>query len=784
MSETVRILEIPLEIPSKIEPNTRIQKDDCIYCFDTADNNPSGLDICLKCYQSFSRGALNHTKEHYETCGHWIFLNIIKVLRPDYERNQYVDEKGERKQKIAKIQVRDLTEEETYDLSYLVYDIRHQKSYILEQLSPEFHNLVSDILSANSAGRQDEIKAWEQEVLPCEHSVEFEQVPNESLDLSKCLMCELKENLWICLHCGAIGCGREQFGSSLKGNSHALKHYELSGHSIAIKLGSLSAVDEDSYDAYCYKCNDEIKVFDVVNKLSSFGIDLQKAKKTEKSLVELNLDQNLSWDFKLDGQNGEKLEPIFGPGLTGFQNLGNSCYINSVLQALFSLDNYKAYFQNEKFSHDVDPTKDLRSQLIKIFDGLLSGRYSFPASSDDDGYQIGLKPSTFKTLIGENHPEFKTLRQQDAYEFLLYFLDKVDNELGISLDKDFNFLFGNKVVCSSCSAAKLKDELIDNLSLPIEEKVIAVDEETGRKIYEQTNLKTSFESYCGPETIEGYKCDHCNAKSTTAVRSTGFSTYPKYLIVNINRIKLENWVPTKVDVPIDIPYELDLRNFAAPKIKDDEIKVSENRDDNRDDFTPNEESFTMLLSMGFPEEKCIAGLKNTGNGNAEDAMNWILAHLDDIDEDAVNASADSSNKPTDDPIANLTSMGFSELLAKKALTLFNDPNAAVEWLFENPDDDGVIPETISRVDLRSEKEQLVKALLQSPQQNSKYAIKAVICHKGSSPHTGHYVLFIREDAKNKTSWVLFNDEKVVLCDESNLEDIRNNAYIYIFEQKE
>lgn len=50
----------------------------------------------------------------------------------------------------------------------------------------------------------------------------------------------------------------------------------------------------------------------------------------------------------------------------------------------------------------------------KIADGLVSGRYSLPVESADGEItgQDGIAPSTFKQLIGKDHPEFSTMRQQ------------------------------------------------------------------------------------------------------------------------------------------------------------------------------------------------------------------------------------------------------------------------------------------------------------------------------------------------------------------------------------
>lgn len=779
-------------LSSEIALNTKVYKDDCMYCFDTPENNASGLDICLQCFQSFSRGEINHTRKHYDDTGHSYYLNVVKVLKPDAERNQFPkNEEGERQQKIAKLEIKDTKEEDIYNIIKSVYCLDCDQSYSIEDSPENIQGLIENILKSNSSARDDEIKAWGQEVFPCAHSVDIEQFPNDSVDLSICAQCDLKENLWICLHCGIIGCGRQQFGSALQGNSHALTHYELSGHPVAVKLGSLSADDVNNCDCYCYQCQDEVKVNDLYEKLLKYGIDLAKSVKTEKNLIELNLDQNLNWEFKLDGANGEKLEPIFGKDLTGFQNLGNSCYLNSVLQALFSLPSYQKYFGKQEFpsyKEVQDPSKDLLSQLIKIHDGLLSGRYSKPNSIKGDDYQLGIKPSTFKSLIGENHPEFKTQKQQDSFEFLLYLLDKIDNELGLSLNRPLKFLMGSKVVCSKCLHGKISMELIDNVSVPIDDEIESIDQETGKKTYKETNIVDSFRNYCAEEAVEDFKCDSCDSGSSTAIKSTGFKTFPDVLVVNARRIKLENWVPVKVDVPISIPGSIDLSHFTAPLAASGETinSETENESDSKE-FVPNAEGMSMLLSMGFPEVRCIKGLYNTGNNNAEDAMNWILAHMDDIDIDDPFTPSDnsaSSTEPSQDSVDNLVAMGFSNQLSKKSLILNkNDINAAVEWLFSNPDDDGVIEDSKPIVNVAQECKELTQDLLDNPPSNDgRYDAKAVICHKGSSPHTGHYVVYIRKVINNELKWVLFNDEKVVACDDASISDIKENGYIYIFER--
>ena len=50
--------------------------------------------------------------------------------------------------------------------------------------------------------------------------------------------------------------------------------------------------------------------------------------KTEKSMVELEIDVNKEYEFSTIAESGAQLVPIFGSGYTGIQNLGNTCYMN------------------------------------------------------------------------------------------------------------------------------------------------------------------------------------------------------------------------------------------------------------------------------------------------------------------------------------------------------------------------------------------------------------------------------------------------------------------------
>ena len=578
-------------------------------------------------------------------------------------------------------------------------------------------------------------------------------------------MCDLKENLWLCLQCGNLGCGRAQFGGS-GGNSHGLKHTELTSHAVAVKLGSITP--EGTADIYCYACNEERTDPELAAHLAQWGINIAEREKTEKSLTEMQIEQNLKWEFSMTTEDGKEMQPLFGEGFTGLKNLGNSCYMASVLQCLFAIPDFQArYYHPYQPPPDANlPAEDLETQLRKIADGLLSDRYSKPDTdviasepSAEIPHQKGLAPSMFKHLMGRGHEEFSTMRQQDAFELLQHLFKLITRSPhGRDSQQDpvqsFRFVTEQRLQCLSCKKVRYTTNEQDNITLSIPAKALPKPEQTSdgedqKDEYEPVTLQECLNAFTSPESVE-YTCPSCASKSAT--KCTLFKTFPKNLVVNARRFDYtENWVPRKIDVPVIVADEaFDLSQYLSRGQQEGEELLPEEASA-APTFTPNASALSDLETMGFPRVRCEKALHATGNSDAQAAMEWLFNHMEDPDIDTpinLHAGGSSSSGGTAaggggdisaESLSMLETMGIGAPQARKALKeTGGDVERAVDWVFSHPDDQGDFgdpaqddPTTTTTPAGPQESAQAGSTALPA-----KYRLQSIACHKGASIHAG------------------------------------------------
>ncbi|XP_021944503.1 uncharacterized protein LOC110842935 isoform X2 [Folsomia candida] len=128
------------------------------------------------------------------------------------------------------------------------------------------------------------------------------------------------------------------------------------------------------------------------------------------------------YDFGNNGPSGSGVSNVSSkmPGVVGFGNLGNTCFMNSGLQSLLNTPPVVEFFLKSPTIKQVSPP---RAQLTQSFQNLIRNAWHGPSSV--------IYPREFKDTLGNIIAQFKDCRQHDCQEFLAYTLDELHEQLKI-----------------------------------------------------------------------------------------------------------------------------------------------------------------------------------------------------------------------------------------------------------------------------------------------------------------------------------------------------------------
>jgi ubiquitin carboxyl-terminal hydrolase 35/38 len=268
-----------------------------------------------------------------------------------------------------------------------------------------------------------------------------------------------------------------------------------------------------------------VNLMEHFSEYSNMYIGLKK--ELEPYLPASNYKQTVSGRSWLDGNSS--LTPIYASsGKVGLNNLGNTCYMNSVLQALFMTKP----FRNEILLYDKDMTP-LLSKLQTLFALLQhSKRYS-------------MSPNDILNLA--RPPGFLPGHQHDSSEFLGYLLDVLHEQektaacsndsktdhVPASYSTIVQTAFGGRTVSvSRCGECDTKSERVDNfwelqLSFPNNS--------------DNQSVQTLLDYYLQPEKLSGdnqYHCEVCDCL-TDGERVTCIEEAPPRLILTLKHFRYD-----------------------------------------------------------------------------------------------------------------------------------------------------------------------------------------------------------------------------------------------------
>lgn len=160
--------------------------------------------------------------------------------------------------------------------------------------------------------------------------------------------------------------------------------------------------------------------------------------------------------------------------------------------------------------------------MVKMADGIHSGRYSNRTDFENMArpeLSNGISPRMFKNMTCQGHTEFESMRQQDAFEFFLYFLKRIEQcEKPLKFDSTapFRFELEERLQCTSCQRVRYSNVAATSISLPIPSAKIpnASQDTTDANKYQPTTLEACFKSWSATEMIDGYSCAVCKKPCT------------------------------------------------------------------------------------------------------------------------------------------------------------------------------------------------------------------------------------------------------------------------------
>ncbi|XP_027676147.3 ubiquitin carboxyl-terminal hydrolase 12 isoform X2 [Chelonia mydas] len=286
---------------------------------------------------------------------------------------------------------------------------------------------------------------------------------------------------------------------------------------------------------------------------------------------------------RLDGANASALEKEIGPEqfpvnehYFGLVNFGNTCYCNSVLQALY----FCRPFREKVLAYKSQPRKKetLLTCLADLFHSIATQKK-----------KVGvIPPKKFITRLRKENELFDNYMQQDAHEFLNYLLNtiadilqeerkqekqngrlpngSIDNENNNStpdptwVHEIFQGTLTNETRCLTCETISSKDEDFLDLSVDVEQN---------------TSITHCLRGFSNTETLCSeykYYCEECRSKQEAHKRMK-VKKLPMILALHLKRFKYMDQLHryTKLSYRVVFPLELRLFNTSGDATNPDRM---------------------------------------------------------------------------------------------------------------------------------------------------------------------------------------------------------------------
>ncbi|KAI9480364.1 MAG: hypothetical protein EXX96DRAFT_562325 [Benjaminiella poitrasii] len=283
-----------------------------------------------------------------------------------------------------------------------------------------------------------------------------------------------------------------------------------------------------------------------------------------------------------------RLGGVIDIGTTGLKNLGNTCYLNSIIQCLSGTLPLARYFISGTFRHHVNRSNKAGTGgvLVEAFSELLRVMWSESCNF--------VSPMSFREALIRFAPQFSGTDQQDSQEFLVFLLDGLHEDLNQNshkkamatqiTDSEFEKLsdwqasalswekylarnssiivslfqgqYRSRLTCLSCKHTSTSYNVFMSLSLPIPVKKLRISSVT---LYQCLDYFTKEETL---DKEDGWSCPKCQ-KKRKALKQLTLAKIPDILLIHLKRFSVDGLFKNKLDVMVKCPTRsLDLSDYV------------------------------------------------------------------------------------------------------------------------------------------------------------------------------------------------------------------------------
>ncbi|KAM7354871.1 ubiquitin specific protease 47 isoform 2-T2 [Cochliomyia hominivorax] len=320
------------------------------------------------------------------------------------------------------------------------------------------------------------------------------------------------------------------------------------------------------------------------------------------------------------------MAPPTNNGYVGLVNQAMTCYLNSLLQALYMTPEFRNALYRWEFDNDNE-AKNIPYQLQKLFLNLQTSKKSAVETTD------------LTRSFGWNSSE--AWQQHDIQELCRVMFDALEHKFKNT--KQANLianLYEGKMIdyvkCLECNTEKTRADTFLDIPLPV------------RPFGSQVaygSIEEALRAFVQPETLDGnnqYFCEKCN-KKCDAHKGLKFKNFPYVLTLHLKRFDFDYTTMHRIKLndKVTFPQTLNLNAFVNPKESDGAANSNGNA------TAPTDDCSTADSGSAMEEDNWSSGVATTSSTTTQNDTD-----VNDEEQDEgidISSSTDQRNRMQNEP---------------------------------------------------------------------------------------------------------------------------------------